>query len=245
MRISKPRAASNRPRVRRLASGYSFISYSTGDWAVVSRLVAGLKDVGVWVDKRSVELGDALPEKIESGVANAATFILVLSKASLASQWVKYESHMATIRHLEDANFRILILKIDDCEVPLRFRPFLYADLTKDNNAIDSVIRAASTHTGTDFLFRRHFVNRSDELGAIDLHVADPDKSVVCIHGFYGIGKRALAEESIRRIWQSPKIIAVELSAAHVGARRPVCPSQLTVLPPRKSGGAPSSPWRC
>jgi tetratricopeptide (TPR) repeat protein len=243
MPINKPRAIPNRPRVRRLASGYSFVSYSTGDWVVVSRLVDGLKDVGVWVDKRSVELGDALPEKIESGVANAATFILVLSKASLASQWVKYESHMATIRHLEDANFRILILKIDNCEVPLRFRPFLYADLTKDDNAIDAVIRAASSHTGSDFLFRRHFVNRSDELGKIDLHVADPDKSIVCIHGFYGIGKRALAEESVRRIWQSPKIIAVELSAAYVGARLAAHLSAAAGLP-IPSDGAPAKEVR-
>ncbi len=107
-----------RPRFRRLSTGYSFISYSAKDWPVVSKLVNSLKNSGIWVDKREVDLGDALPEKIESGIAGAATFILVLSKASLESQWVRYESHMATIRHLEDENFRIIVFKIDDCKVP-------------------------------------------------------------------------------------------------------------------------------
>jgi len=130
---------------RRPTSGYAFVSYSTKDWDVVRKLLEALKTNRVWVDKRNVELGDALPEKVEAGIAGAANFVLVLSKASLESRWVKYESHMATIGHLEDANFRILVLKIDDCQVPLRFRPFLYADLTKDTNALDSVARAAAS----------------------------------------------------------------------------------------------------
>jgi hypothetical protein len=206
-------------RTRRLSSGYAFISYSTKDWPLVSKLVDNLKDSGVWVDKRSVKVGDALPEKIEAGIAGAATFILVLSKSSLESAWVKYESHMATIRHLEDSNFRILVLKVDDCGVPLRFRAFLYADLTKDPSALQAVVRAVSSKEGPSVLYRRHFVNRSDELGQIELHVSDPDISLICLHGFYGIGKRTLAEESIRRIWQSPKITVIELSPAHEGAR--------------------------
>ena len=208
-----------RPIVRSRSSGYSFVSYSSKDWPVVSKLVSALKGHRVWVDKRIVELGDALPEKVESGIGGASSFILVLSKASLDSRWVKYESHMAVIRHLEDANFRILVLKIDDCHVPLRFRPFLYADLSKDAAALDLIVRAASSKDPPTALYRRLFVNRNDDLGRIDLHVADPDKSLVCLQGFYGIGKRALAEESIRRTWQSPRIVAIELSSAHRGAR--------------------------
>lgn len=133
-----------RPPMRKPTSGYSFVSYSTSDWPVVSRLVDTLKRSRLWVDKRNVEIGDALPEKVETGIADAASFILVLSKSSLQSRWVKYESHMATIRHLEDANFRILVLKIDDCKVPLRFRPFLYADLTKDSRALGSHCASSS-----------------------------------------------------------------------------------------------------
>jgi TIR domain len=231
------------PRLRRLASGYAFVSYSTKDWAVVSQLVDSLKGSGVWVDKRSVELGEALPEKIEAGIAGAATFVLVLSKSSLESAWVKYESHMATIRHLEDADFRVLVVKIDDCKVPLRFRPFLYADLTKDSDALNAVARAASSKEGPPVLHRRHFVNRSEELGEIELHVGHPDISLICLHGFYGIGKRTLADESIRRIWQSPKMTVIELSAAHLGARlaAALCAAAGLKVPP---DGAPTEELR-
>lgn len=234
-RSAKPKVV----RPRRLATGYSFISYSQRDWAIVSKLVGALKESGVWVDKKNVDLGDALPDKIESGIAHASAFILVLSKASLESSWVKYESHMATIRHLEDANFRILVFKIDDCQVPLRFRPFLYADLTKDAKALDAVVKAASSLEISPNLFKRHFVDRADEVGKIELHVADPEKSIVCLHGFYGIGKRTLAEESIRRIWQSPRIASIELSSAHIGARLAAELSAIAGLPVPPDGASP------
>lgn len=163
----------------------------------------------------------------------------MLSKSSLESRWVKYESHMATIRHLEDANFRILVLKIDDCKVPLRFRPFLFADLTADSAALQSVARAAASKEGPTALYRRHFVDRSEDLGRIETHVADPEKSIVCLHGFYGIGKRTLAEESIRRTWQSPRIITIELSSAHYGARlcASLCAAAEIPIPPDGTAG--------
>ena len=243
MKYRRPQKRDQRPnrppRIRRLSTGYAFVSYASKDWPTVSKLVAGLQGGGVWVDKRNVELGDALPEKIESGIAGAASFILVLSNASLESHWVKYESHMATIRHLEDANFRIVVLKIDECAVPLRFRPFLYADLTKDPGAIAAVVEAASSKEGPASLYRRHFVNRSEEFGKIELHVADPDLSIICLHGFYGIGKRTLAEESIRRTWQSPKIAVLELSPAHRGARLAAALSAMAGLPVPPDGAPP------
>jgi tetratricopeptide (TPR) repeat protein len=236
MRYPKSSQGSKRPIIRRLATSYSFVSYSQKDWPIVKILVDSLKNSGVWVDKKDVDLGDALPDKIESGISHASVFILVLSKASLESRCVKYESHMATIRHLEDSNFRILVLKIDDCQVPLRFRPFLYADLTKNPKALDELVKAASPLAAPPDLYKRHFVNRAEEIGKIELHVADPEKSIICLHGFYGIGKRTLAEESIRRIWQSPKIAAIELSSAHVGARLAAELSAIAGLPVPPNG---------
>jgi len=185
----------------------------------VSKLVDRLKASGVWVDKRNMELGDALPEKIEAGIGGASTYILVLSRSSSQSPWVRYESNMATIRHLEDANFRVLVLKIDDCQVPLRFRQYLFADLTKDSKAIEHLVEAARSQSGSTELYRRHFVDRSHEIGQIEASVNDPDKSIICLHGFYGIGKRTLAEECISRLWQSPRTSVITLSAAHTGAR--------------------------
>lgn len=226
-------------RLRHLASGYAFVSYSTADWSSFVRdLVEHLKDSGVWVDRWNLDLGDALPERIESGISGASEFILVLSRNSVESKWVKYESHMAVIRSLEDANFRVIVIRIDDCDVPLRFRPYLYADLKKQSLAEILDLLDKQRSAGRQ-VFRRHFVNRSDELGAIELHVADPEKHVVCLYGFYGIGKRMLAEEAIRRLWQRPTLAVLNLSPAHVGARIALELSALGGLPLPGDGATP------
>jgi predicted Zn-dependent protease len=201
---------------------YAFVSYSSKNWDFVRRLVDVLRSDGVWVDKWNIDLGEALPARIESGLENAAEFIFVLSKESLASNWAKYESHMAVIRSLEDRNFRIIVVKIDDSKIPLRFRPFLYVDGSKDAGGAIAQIQKAirdrrEGRSGT--VYRRQFVNRHEDIGKIDLAVTDPDRSVVCVYGMYGMGKRTTVEETAKRIWQRPSLAAVELSEAHFGAR--------------------------
>jgi len=213
---SKPRT------IRRLASSYAFLSHSKKDWTFVNSLVEKLKSANVWVDKFDLDIGDALPERIERGIQEASAFVLVLSKNSINSNWVRYESHMAVIRHLEDQNFRFLIVKIDDCEVPLRFKPFLYADATRSNEEIEKLIQFVTSLGQSDGIprrVRRHFVNRAAEIGEIEKITNDGSKSMVCISGFFGIGKRSLAEEAIRRIWQDSRLVVISLSEAHIGAR--------------------------
>jgi tetratricopeptide (TPR) repeat protein len=137
---------------------------------------------------------------------------------------------MAVIRSLEDSNFRVIVIRIDGCEVPLRFRPYLYADLKRQSPEEIVALLAKQRSAGRQ-IFRRHFVNRADELGAVELHVADPEKHVICLYGFYGIGKRMLAEEGIRRLWQQPKLAILSLSPAYAGARLALEASALAGLP--------------
>ncbi len=207
---------------RTLAEEYAFVSYSKRNWNFVKALVDRLKSDGVWVDRWDIDLGEPLPAKIESGISGSSEFIFVLSKESLESSWTKYESHMAVIRALEDANFRIIVIRIDNSIVPLRFRPFLYVDGSKNpDSAINEVHRAIRErrqgHAGV--VYRRQFVNRSFEIGQIELAVGDPERSVVCLFGLYGMGKRSIAEESIKRIWQRPTLTVIQLSEAYFGAR--------------------------
>ena len=109
------------PRKRSPNQPYAFVSYSSKNWDFVRELVIALNKDGVWVDKRNIDAGDPIPAMIEAGIEGSAEFIFVLSKESLGSNWVKYESHMAVIRYLEDANFRLIVVRIDDSAVPLRF----------------------------------------------------------------------------------------------------------------------------
>ncbi len=207
-----------------MAGQYAFISYARSNSDFVDALVAGLKKDGVWVDKWDMDLGDELPLKVESGISQASEFILVLSDASLQSRWVRYESHMAAIRALEDSNFRMVVVRIDHCKVPLRFKPFLYVDSPGDLQAaisrVQEFLQKRRLGQGAEpVLYRRHFVDRAHELGSIEGYVNDPDVTLICLQGFFGIGKRTLAEESIRRLWQNPDIAPIQLTQAHLGAR--------------------------
>jgi tetratricopeptide (TPR) repeat protein len=198
------------------------LSHSKANWTVVKDLIEALKSSNVWVDQFDLDVGDPLPAKIERGIQDASAFILVLSRASLESTWVQFESHMAVIRHLEDQNFRLLIVKVDDCEVPLRFKPFLYTDLTKDGRGLSKLVDFVA-HLGQKDAkarrVRRHFVNRAKEIGEIEQFTNDETKSIICITGFFGMGKRSLAEEAIRRIWQDSSLVVISLSEAHIGGR--------------------------
>jgi tetratricopeptide (TPR) repeat protein len=222
-----------------MPSQYAFISYSNADSAFVQRVAEELKKDGVWVDTWNMDVGEPLVSKIETGIAEASEFLLVLSKSSLASRWVKFESHMAVIRSLEDSNFRIVVVRIDDCNVPLRFKPFLYVD--GQNNKDRAIARLKEffekRRSGTEappILFRRHFIDRTEEIGRIEDYVNDSEKSLICVYGLYGIGKRALVTEAVRRLWQAAQTTVIRLSKAHFGARLclELCSAAGLELPP-------------
>lgn len=67
-----------------------FISYSHEDRPVVERLAQDLRIYGfdVWIDFWSMRAGDSLLKKIGEGITEAAFFLVALSKASIASDWV-------------------------------------------------------------------------------------------------------------------------------------------------------------
>lgn len=203
---------------------YAFISHSSHDKEFVERLAEGLRADGVWVDMWDMDLGDPLVTKIEYGIERASEFIIILSRYALESRWVKYESHMAVFRALEDENFRIVVVRIDDCNVPLRLKPFLYIDCPNDPYLAiprlkDFIQKRRTAREEKEILYRRHFVDRTDELGQIEGHVADPEVRIVCINGFFGIGKTTLLKEAVLRLWQRPEITMISLTPAHIGPR--------------------------
>ena len=77
-----------------------FISHSAKDKPVVRQLAERLKQDGlrVWFDDWEIQLGDLIGLKIEQGLEQSRTLILVMSKNALASEWVTLERHTALFR---------------------------------------------------------------------------------------------------------------------------------------------------
>lgn len=114
-----------------------FISHSHQDKNFVDVLAVHLsqRKQYVWVDRWELKVGDSLIEKIQSAIKTASALIIVLSKASVASEWCKKELNAGLIRELEERRVVVLPLLLEDCEVPLFLRDKKYADFRNDFDA--------------------------------------------------------------------------------------------------------------
>ena len=67
-----------------------FISYCCQDREFAQRLVRDLEDreIPVWFDEVELEPGDSIVQKIEAGIDRMDYLIVIMSPASVDSQWV-------------------------------------------------------------------------------------------------------------------------------------------------------------
>jgi hypothetical protein len=77
-------------------TGHTFISYSKKDSSFVFNLADNLADSGlkVWID-RSLGAGEDWLENIENNIKAAGNVVVVVSKNSMASDWVLHEGSLA------------------------------------------------------------------------------------------------------------------------------------------------------
>jgi hypothetical protein len=127
-----------------------FISHSHHDAKFVDTLASHLikNNAYVWVDRWELNVGDSLLQKIQEFLKDASALIVVLSKASIQSEWCKKELSAGLIRELEERRVIVLPVLIEDCEIPLLLRDKLYADFRSDFDAgLKAVLKALSKFT--------------------------------------------------------------------------------------------------
>ena len=101
-----------------------FLSHASEDKEFALVLATKLRADGVdaWIDKWEIRVGDKLTQRIfREGIGNSDCFAIVLSNASVAKPWVREELDAAMIRAIEEQT-RLLVIRIDDCEVPVELR---------------------------------------------------------------------------------------------------------------------------
>ena len=77
------------------------------------------KGIDAWIDKWEMKLGDSLVGKIfEEGIKRCDTFIIILSKNSVAKKWVREELDSAVVKRIEDRTKLIPIVIDEDIEIP-------------------------------------------------------------------------------------------------------------------------------
>lgn len=93
-----------------------FISHSSKDESVSLEIATALEDrfgkEKVWIDFFNLSVGDELLPVISKAIGKAKWFILIASKTSMKSSWVKHEAKLALFRSIEKQDFRIITKKL-------------------------------------------------------------------------------------------------------------------------------------
>jgi hypothetical protein len=106
-----------------------FISYFSGDKEFVRRVEQELRfrEVELWLDEYEIEVGDSISSKIERGLAQSYTLMIVLSPEALSSAWVKEELRAAYSLRLA-GELKILPVLHKECDIPPFLADYKYAD---------------------------------------------------------------------------------------------------------------------
>jgi hypothetical protein len=109
-----------------------FLSHSSQDKPFVRALAQRLRqsDVRVWLDEAEIKVGDSLTDKVGKAVDEARFFGVVLSRHSIASEWVQRELQTALQRELTARQVVILPILLERVQLPPFLRDKRYADFT-------------------------------------------------------------------------------------------------------------------
>ena len=116
-----------------------FISHSSTDKPWVRELAKRIdaerfqgRSLRSWFDEQELSVGDKLRPELEAAIEESRYIGIVLSKAALASKWVRFEwDHWLT----RDANLeRVLPILLEDCEIPIKYKELIQADFRKQEN---------------------------------------------------------------------------------------------------------------
>ncbi len=184
---------------------YAFLSHSDKDKKVVEILAEQLSAEKIFYDEWNLEKGKFLPSQIAHGIHDAKWFVLLATKNSIASKFVTYEINLGIIRAIEDNDFKIIVAKIDDCEIPFELKPFVYINEPKDpEKGIKEIVNFILTE-GKGIISKSEWsssiIDRYDEIGAIE-NVALDNFNIICLWGLYGIGKSTLVEHAANKIFR-------------------------------------------
>lgn len=109
-----------------------FLSHTSIDKPFVRKIAADLRSHGhtVWIDEAEINIGDSLIGKIRNGLDSVDYVAVILSKASIESEWVKKELEIASNRELKERRVLVLPIKIEDVELPGFLEGKFYGDFS-------------------------------------------------------------------------------------------------------------------
>jgi len=127
-----------------------FISYSLENKDFVDKLAMQLvqHNVNIWLDRWELSLGDSIIDKVQEAADGASALLVILSNASVASEWCKRELSAGLLRELEEKRVVVMPVMLENCEVPIFARGKLYADFrTNFDDGLKTVLEGVAKIT--------------------------------------------------------------------------------------------------
>jgi hypothetical protein len=189
-----------------------FISHTTRDnrdHILAQKLAAGLRERGlqVWIAPDNIPVGSEWEPEIISGILKESThFLVILSSASVASEWVQREIGLAKQRRRQDACYIILPLFVGKLDLypesdfidrfqRVPFRDSLSAQLEEVTKGID--LRPVVPDRYSQLT--ENFVGRVYVFSAIKRFLERHSNGYFTIIGDPGEGKSAILAEYVRQ----------------------------------------------
>lgn len=141
------------PQIERLRLGV-FISYSSRDREFVEKLDSRLQELGIrpWRDIRDLHVGQNVYATISEAIRTQPIFLIVITKQSINSRWVREELETALHNRVEGKKeiFPVVAQDISDDEIPHELQKLKWADFRSDFEAgmfqIESAIKVLREH---------------------------------------------------------------------------------------------------
>jgi|CXWL01.1.fsa_nt_gi hypothetical protein len=146
--------------------GKIFISHTETDKPFVRTMANWIEKngFGVWLDERSLLVGDPLAERISEALAAARVVLVIVSSASINSKWLRYELNLATERMVKGL-CRVIPIVIDGgTPLPPEVRGLLYADCRDSLDDGWSSILTALQHESRRVALEHSFWKRAEVL---------------------------------------------------------------------------------
>jgi hypothetical protein len=122
-----------------------FISHSSKDKQLATGLSVDLANRGYdpWLDTWKIRAGESIPAKVGNGIKDCDFMIVVLSKNSVASNWVEREWQAKYWSEVSKGNVQVIPVLISDCDIPVLLQTKKYADFRHSyNDGLEDVLAA-------------------------------------------------------------------------------------------------------
>lgn len=132
-----------------------FISYSQKDKVLARQIYKYLKNsTKAWLDENEILVGDSIPNKIQEGITSSDYILVLFTKNSVESGWVKREIESKLVNEISTGNISIIPILGESLDKTWSLPPLLaskkYADISIDfEKGMKEVLYAISGHNNS------------------------------------------------------------------------------------------------